>query len=456
MAKLEELQWRGEPLRAKIYFTDTEVYEVYTDTSYTEPRSSSFIKQASFRLSEGNNNVNPLGISSSNTVSLQIYDENDYLTPTNTDSPYYNYLVSGIRMDIEISYNGTVFEPFGTWYITSWGGGFSDGWHSLVTVGASDRLNTIGSLDLPLLRAYSNVQASVLIGAVMNGIGISGSEYTIDSRINSSLMYGVAQGTKVRDFLNNICQLLFARVIVDMNGIIRFVPALETYLNGNELDLTPDNTGSLSSKTNSNINYNKLKVVYLEAGETTRETIINDNSHQLIKGANLITDITFSKKVLSVETVETIYEQTDDNAEVTDITFAAYQDGIQLNITAANGPINSLTIYGTGMVASTTERNVELDLVDASVIGGSTFSFDTKQMMTKADAQQIANKLKQYLIKMSKNIILQGTVLTPKLFTGDTINIGGTGTSYDGSYKVTAIELTMGENYSSNVTLIRL
>ena len=146
-------------------------------------------------------------------------------------------MVNGVEVEIFISYDGLTWSPYGKWYVTSWRGVFSDGWHGTVEINAEDRLNAIGNLDLPNLPAYANVQAGDLIANVFNGVGIGTNEYTIDPVLNTELMYGVAQGGKVRDFLNNICQLLFARIIIDREGIIRFVPALSYYNNCNEIEL---------------------------------------------------------------------------------------------------------------------------------------------------------------------------------------------------------------------------
>ena len=51
---------------------------------------------------------------------------------------------------------------------------------------------------------------------------------------------------------------------------------------------------------------------------------------------------------------------------------------------------------------------------------------------------------------------MRGTALTPKLYIGDKIVVSGTDTMYDGEYKVVALDMTVGENYNLDVTMIRL
>lgn len=453
MGKLEAKLWRGEPIKAELQLGDS-TYTVYTDSAYDN--SGNFIKQINFSLTEGNDKVNPLGISSSNSITITIYDINDYLSPANTSSPYYGKTVNGVKIQLYISYDGLTWTPYGTYYATYWGGEYYDGGHGLVSINGDDKLNTLGNLDIPELEAYSNVEIAYLIKSVLNGIGIDDSGYTIDPSLNMTMQYGIVAGSKVRDFLNNVCQLMLARVVIDRDDIIRFIPALNIYSDYNEIDIGADYTGSFTNKNNTNINYNKVSIKYLEAGETFREQLFSDNSQILSDGENKITDISFKLRALSIEQVRVLFEETENSAYINSIKFKGYQNGIELDINVVNGPINNCIIYGEGITVSTTEKTLSASVDNTSVIGGSTFEFDTKQMMNKSDALNILNNLQTYISKIGRNVIMSGTALTPKLYTGDKINIADTGTMYDGSYKISKLDISFGEDYSLSATMIRL
>ena len=161
MSVIENKYWQGEPLKAVIKFDENTEYTVFTNTEQTS--DSNWIYKASFSLSEGNNKVNPLGISTSNRVTLQIYDKDDSLSPANTKSTLYGKVVNGVEIDLYISYDlGKTYESYGIFYATSWDGAFSEGWHGMINLSAEDKLNTIGNYDLPELPAYANVQAGDL------------------------------------------------------------------------------------------------------------------------------------------------------------------------------------------------------------------------------------------------------------------------------------------------------
>lgn len=455
MAVLDTIYWKGEPLKLVIKFDKNTQYTVYSDKSYNSD-SNNFIKEVTFNLSEGNSNVNPLGVAVSNSISMRIYDENDYLSPANKKSPYYGKVVNGVEMDLFISYDGTNWTPYGTYYATSWSGGFEDGWHGLVSVSADDKLNTLGNMDLPELPAYANVEAGDLIANVMNGIGVKTSEYTIDPSINKSLMFGIVAGNKVRDFLNNICQLLLARVVIDRQNIIRFVPALSVYNNSNEITIGSEYTGTLVNRNNNNIDYNKVSVKYLEGGSISRGSLFRDSSHTLNNGGNIITDITFNHRALSIEQIKVLFDKNKYDSSIDSISYRGYQNGIQLNINVTGDDILECDLIGEGLLISTTDRYITLDIDNSTIVGGRTYEFDTKQMMTASVASDVATDLKSYISIISRNVIMSGSALTPKLYIGDKVVINNTDTLYDGTYKVVGMSIVFGENYSMDITMIRV
>ena len=164
MAVIEEKYWNGEPLKAVIHFDIGLEYTVYSDN--VVDGTGNYIQNIAFSLTEGNCNVNPLGISISNSISMSIYDTEDRLSTTNKSSIYYGKIVNGVRIELFISYDKVNWEPYGEWYTTSWSGEFSDGSHGLISLTAEDKLNTIGAMEMPKVKAYNNEHAANMIADV--------------------------------------------------------------------------------------------------------------------------------------------------------------------------------------------------------------------------------------------------------------------------------------------------
>lgn len=461
MAVLSTEKWQGEPLKININFNDSTTYTVYSDKDYS-PNSQNFIKSAKFHLSEGNNKVNPLGVATSNSLNLQIYDEDNYLNPSNTDSPYYGMMINGIEIKAYISYDGSTWDDYGTFYVTNWSGSFSEGWHGMVSISAEDRMNSIGNLDMPYIPAFNEITVSDLVTYVFDKIGIDSNEFQIDSLVNRTLGYAVIKGNKVRDFLNNICQLCLARVVIDRHNIIRFVLATNLYTGHNTLTIGSEYTGSFSNKISNTIDYTKVKVVYLSSNGLKYDHIADLGDVNLVVGENTLSGITFNKTAMAISQVDVMFDDTESNAVITSVSYEAYQNGITLTINVSGEAISGANIRIYGTILETIDRYIEMNVhpntIGGSVVGlgGRTFDFDTKQLMTSVRASAICLALKSYVNTIGNTFMISGSALTPQLYTGDELIIDNTDTMYDGNYKIIGLEIEFGENYQLDCTLLKL
>lgn len=444
--------WKGEPIKMVLHIDDNTTYTIYSVDGYDT--SGNYIKKIDFNLSDGNNRVNPLGISTSNTISVSIFDTEDRLSPDNPNSPYYGKIVNGLKVELFISYNGVDWAPFGTYYTSAWSGSYSEGYHNFVNMSAEDAMVTILNKDMPEIPAYSGVMVADLIGSVMEGIGLSQAEYYVDERINEEMTFGIVSGNKVRDFINNLMQLVLGRCYIRRDGVICFGPALDPSADANTFELTDAETGSLSNKNSNAINYTKLRVKYLTYNGTGDRNEIFRATRSLSVGLNNISDIQFSKKALSIEQVKCLFDKGNSSAIIDNVYYSGFQNAIQLHINVTGEAISSCEIVGSGVTISTSENYVDL-AVGGSVVGGSQFEFNTQQIMDETKATSIANKLKAYLVAIGKNIGISGCCLSPRVYVGDRIVLD-TGTMYDGTFKVVNEQISMGEDYSMNLTLIRV
>lgn len=452
MGEVSNKLWKGEYLRATIKFSASIEYVVYSLPSLRE--DGSFIKSAKFSFSEGNNRVNPLGIATSNTVSLEVYDAEDRLSPINKESPYNAYLVNGIEIDIAISYDGVTWKPYGKYYTTSWSGSYSEGWHGLVAIGTEDILNTLGNLPMPQVEVFYNSTVEDIVTQVLSLTDLE-LTYKVSPDINQTLGIFAPTGSKVRDFLNNLCQLLLARVVVDREGALNFIPSLGFMMDYKTITLGGEYAGALTNQNTSNINYNNIRVKYLEGGEASRQSIFT-HTQDLQTGANTVGPLPLRYQAISIEDLNISYENTSTNPSIEDIAFTGSQTNITINLNVKNGPIYNVEFKGWGVIVSTVEKEVTIPIPNTSIIGGTTFEFKTQQMMDQTSASQIAENLANYIKTIQREVNMKDTALTPELYTGDQLILQNTGTIYDGVYKITHISLTFSENYSLTLRLVRL
>jgi hypothetical protein len=452
MAEITNKFYNGEPLKVEIYFEDAPMYTITTEGA----SDGSGIISASFNFNEGNCNAdNILGIMTSNSLSLQLFDAEDKLTPANTESIYYGKCVRGVKIKTYISYNGEDWLPYGTWYTSSWSSIFKMGGPGYVNISCDDVLSIIGNKEIPEVKVYSDIQAGTVLANLFTSLGLSVSEYYIDPRLNFQMPYGVAQGDKVRDTLNNICQLLLARVIVNRYGVICVVPALLPYNGSNNITLeAEDIADSIENKMNKAVMYNKVQVKYLIAQGLERAKLYS-GTKDLDGGVNNLDLIKFKHKVLTIENINISNEAYEGQGYVLSINYTGYMDGVSLNVTTSD-EIKDAKIYIEGMIYDTDDNTVEVAIPNSSS-NGQTFNFDSQQMLSSEVASLLATNITNYINSIKVSISLSNSGLTPALFTGDTITIENTNTLYDGVFKITGMNVNIKEgSYSSNFELIRV
>ena len=458
MAVLANKQWTGELIQMKLYIDTDEVYTTDSLGVYDSSGTlTSLIESVSFSKSDGNTNVNPLGVASSDSIGLKIFDINDALSPANLNGPYAGKLTNGLKVEINKSSDGgQTWNPYGVYYTNNFSGSYSDGYHDLVSISASDRLNILGNTPVPELPVYANVTIKELIVALFTALGYSKDEYYIDPKLNFNILWGVLPGTKVRDFFNSVCQRTFARVTVNSTGVVRFIPALQLATEYNTLTVGPTDIGTLKNSNSNNINYSKVNVKYDVYGTTADATVLSRDGVSLALGHNEISDIQFSNTVVCIKNVYIRYKSELSLAKIENVEYQAYQRAMVLSLDVLNANAFEVSIRVDAVVLTTIEKTASVSL-DTGIRSGLTeYTLDTNNQMTDEEAQQLCNDIVDYIKTLENTIEISGTILTPDLSIGDEITIENTGTMYDGVYKVTKLQVEFGQSYSLGATLLRV
>ena len=178
--------WNDEPIRIVMYFDNGMTYETQTH-SLSNNSIVSFVK----RESEQTNFTNLFGSVTSTEISIKLFDVLDRLNIQNTGSPYYKYMGQGVEIKAYIWYeNGTGWENYGTYYVSSWSGSFNNGFQDIVQIDAVDEMRYILNNDLPELTTYSGIKAGKLIKDVLTGCGVESTRIKISEDLDTSMLFG--------------------------------------------------------------------------------------------------------------------------------------------------------------------------------------------------------------------------------------------------------------------------
>lgn len=439
--------WAKENLRSVITFYDGSTYVAETTGTLNLIKSASFI----WRL--GNDTSNPLGITSASSVTLELWDANDCLSPTNTKSPYYGKLDFGVTIEVSKADKGSSqYKPYGTFYASGIVGSYDGGSHDVVQLSADDSLVTIGDVDAPGVQVYGNILVGELLSAVFDKLT---PKYTLNidpSIASKTISIGAFKGSKVRDILNTICQATLSRCFMNRSGDVCISPALTPYVHGNNWAFGVAELGTLSNEINSASNINKVEVsFYSTNGKTTEIQEVYSKTQDLIQGSNrVIAD--FTEQVLSVDAVRVISDYSK-GSSVQQVHVQAYNKGAELTITtSAPVPKAIIEVFGSVLAGDSTT----VSQVIASRLGGQTFTYQSNQLISKGDAEAFLQSFVTYIKTISKRIAINGSVITPDVFIGDSMTIANTNTAYDGNYIMSEVDITFGENYSCSIKAVKL
>jgi hypothetical protein len=452
--EIENKYYNMENFEVTLVFDDNTratYYKIPVDIDAT-----GFVDNLSFSLHDAITDGNPLGVATSNTCNLSIMDANNWLLPTNVNSPYFGKMINGVKVLIKKTSDGINWEDYGTFYTYGWSGGYSNGGYKVASINCQDRLNILRSKYIPEIKVYQGVQAGQLIASVFQGLGLSQDEYQIDSRLNFYLPYGVAQGTKVGTFLDNMCQMLFARVIVDRSNIIHVVPALLEMQNYKNITIDRDELGETIATNSSAIDYKTVEVTYLSANSIEQKVIAQKSGISLSQGVNVISDITFKGKVLSIENTQISFKKPENtNPIIGSIAVSGYQDAMQITINMLNAGVEDAQLYVEGKICGTDEVAISSAMNNNDVLGGRTFTFNTNQILSSVDANYLLTELKSYINTISHSLSINNIGFTPDLYLGDTITIVN-GLELDGIYKITKLNINLTSGYSCSLGIIKI
>jgi hypothetical protein len=444
--------YNGEGLRAELTFADGSGYTVDTFGS------PNYTSKAHFLWVKGNDKADPLGIPVSSSVSLELYDPDDNLSPINTASPYYGLLELGIKVNMFITYDGgSMWQPYGEFYASGITGTYNNGSVSMAQIDADDIINTIMNSEAPGLQIGANVPVGDLLVQLFDGINEKYGfdfNYEVDPSIASqTISIGVFGGNLVRDVIKEICHATLSRIYSDRYKIICILPALTPFWKGSTWNLGPEDLGDLRNEINPATNFNNVEIRYFTTeGGNFRSQQIHFQTTDLTAGTNTL-DINFSEQVRAVEGVEIIFDNSGSTAAITSVEMQAYHRGGQLIINATD-TIEQARITIFGSVVAGGEQRISQRIADR--LGGATFTHTSNQFLTTQEAQQYLQNFIQYLLLISRRVSVSGTLLTPQIFIGDAVTISGTGTAYDGNYVLSEVNINFSEGYSAGFKAVRI
>lgn len=225
----------------------------------------------------------PLGALSSNELTITLNNKGHRFTSTNTISPYYSKLIPNVKVK---AYLGLEIEPdvfeyvnLGTYKSQDWDTTSSDVEVSTV---CHDRLYDLGLLDCPSIPVIQNTTIYNMFVYLFRSLGLSETEYEIDTSLNYPLQYSWFVKGKVKENLQKLAEGGSCLVyVLRNNDKIRVRNIFSGYTRVGYLDdSTQINRASIPQRYTKT--YNKVGV--------TKKTPFVRNTEQILQLDNILVE----------------------------------------------------------------------------------------------------------------------------------------------------------------------
>lgn len=444
-------KYNQEQIRLTMKFDNGTEYIAITDNT-----TDNILEAIHIVENESNNNGNPLGVMSSNSINFSIYDARGVLIQSNTSSPYYGYMRNGVLCLVEWRDNSGVYHPLGTYYTNSWNTTREDGGYKTIELSAQDKLNYIGNLNIPELPAFASIQIRELIRSIFIAIGLSESDYIIDETLNLELTFSIARGAKLRDTLNNIAQALIARITINRLGVIEVKPAFPTQpADIDELDSEYIISESLAQ--NQYTNYSAVQLSYYELGIQNSVTLATVNDIVVVPGENSFDNIKLNNQVQGIDLVTFEYTVTPENYNnaINDINYTGYQGGISVKINSSLTDNVIGTIIVEGRETGDSEVILSRDILGADRKVANILMLNSDYIQNRVDANNYLDKVVKYIetLRGTANIT---SILSMEVNTGKYVSLNSDNPALDGVYYIQGINIDFEEGFNLNIEAVKV
>ena len=430
-----------------IYGLEDYVVYMYDDDEVTRSIKELYIDGAEADLTE-----DILGVCTSRYIRIVIEDyayDNKLLSKK--DSTYNRYLNNGIELKLEYINDEGIHENRGTYYLTDWSAGYSDGVYSSITLKAANIVDFIGQRDIDelKLKAYNGTHREVLD----NIFGALGLKYYIRgvSRKQISNIFGITTGMRVGEVLDELCKSLLARIVVDFDNNILIVPSLTSVSTNTWLIEDKNIMGDIEVSTGLANDYSDTVIIWKDVSGSELDDTCRIRINKIASGETYdVKGVAFYDKAFAVDSCYIDKAEAYDNdgngllVDNIDFEYNAYQGGIDLHLKNNLGvDISNIEVVVEGHKILSFEGKEKSKLNKYIDDDNFKVSYELRNdyIQKAEDAKEFGKDVSEYLERNSYKLIVT-CYISPYAKEGDNVLIKKEegDTEFNGEYKIVRIQ----------------
>lgn len=363
--------------------------EIYFDGENNPPTTFDGDMIIDFKILEeaSADSQNPLGVVSSNELTISLHNKNGAFTISNINSPYYKKIQKNILVK---PYIGVILSDDSVEYIQM-GKYWADDWKSPsdsleTSVTAYDLLYDLGDKDVPDIPLLVNVDIKYVFVVLFTALGLTAEDYIIDTNIVCKLQYVWFRGT-VKNMLQALntagnCTASINRqgkIYVKSNNTNKAIAAI--LKDSNQL-ITAQNIQTYNS-TVSKVNLNYVLIDFSEETE-----LLSIEKYPVMPGVNSIANVSFGND--PVAKVTKISLQNSKFSSIDNIKYGVRTISFDINSTESENV--DISVTGTYIIKNSSLMQVQKDeLIDA--IGEVKLDVSSDILQNSNNAKNTANSI---------------------------------------------------------------
>lgn len=286
---------------------------------------------------------NPLGLVSSNEITISFKNDDRAFTPTNPASPYYGKLRPNVLvkpyLGLEISSGVFEWVPLGVFWTGDWS---ASSYNVEANVTCYDKLYELGNKDIPMLPAATETTLYELFETLFQVLGLSSGDYSIDPSLNQPVRIGWLPKGKAKEAFQTLAMAGNCSVTADRYRIIR---VRSNFVSGSPVAVLTDNDQIITVENPQRYldTYNIVKVNYKLPYLKPSASLLKIDSLAVPNGGITLQNVEFSSgPVAAVDQVRLTGAK---NAVIASMQYGAWEITVEI---ANPGPDEAVSLEVTG------------------------------------------------------------------------------------------------------------
>lgn len=435
--------------RVEVHFSDGQVYHV----SGVVDGSNKGIVSLTINEELAYKNATPLGVVSSNTCNIKLYNDGT-LTPTNVNSPYYGNMKEGAIVKPYITVDG-IECLFGIYYVKTWSSGVEFSGFKPVEITCGDWISTVLNKNIPFIPIRDKMKVYEFIELLLKALGLDESKYSISSDLSKEFGFGCVIGAKVGDVLNTIASGALANIYCNRDGVVNVVSALgkkQYSMALSRMNEIPEISGSNVILSGGLIDggmskYAGVRVMYNSMSKSESELISSMLDVVINPGINKLGNIKIeNKSIYSIDSINLLNTKLNDRLVYLD-TFDYGQDYINLEIKNDSSDALQVQVDIYGTTIESTKSYVDMAKgTTREVVDENMFKVDNNLIQSVDYATYYATDLVGFM-DCDIPIIELATVVNPLINLDDVAKIKLEKAGLNVIGKVMSLKYTFGSSY---------